>query len=193
MSHVSAFPHDLYRLYDSSGTLLYIGISYSAISRLSQHRATQPWAAEIARLDRQHLGPMTRREAEDIERQAIIAEKPLHNKTHNGSGRTTATVESQSNGTLVGGFIGAFFVSPDPKDGWPLAQWQGQVVEMLGDGFVLVNTHSWWDGYLWCAQVVRIDQMAEWHFFYDVDDWRRAADKAAAARDRMLDNMERAK
>jgi predicted GIY-YIG superfamily endonuclease len=76
-------PQHLYRLYDASGTLLYIGISKSAIARLPQHLDTQHWANEIRH---QHVEPhyVTRRELEQIERDAITAEKPKYNIIHNG-------------------------------------------------------------------------------------------------------------
>lgn len=78
-------PHDLYRLYDGQGSLLYIGISYSALGRIPQHRAAQPWWTEVRSIDVQPLGDVSREEAERLERQAILTEKPIHNVTHNRS------------------------------------------------------------------------------------------------------------
>ena len=80
----------LYRLFDADGTLLYIGISYSAISRYAQHRASQPWIGDVCRIEIE-THDVSRAELEQIERAAIIAEKPKHNKTHNcGSARHSA-------------------------------------------------------------------------------------------------------
>jgi len=80
----------LYRLYDADGTLLYIGISYSAITRYAQHKATQPWIGDVCRIQIE-THDVSRAELEQLERAAIIAEKPKHNKTHNnGSARCPA-------------------------------------------------------------------------------------------------------
>lgn len=76
-------PTDLYRFYDSQGTLLYVGISLGAAQRASQHRADKEWWPQVARMDVQHLGNVTRPEAEAIERQAIVDERPKHNVVHN--------------------------------------------------------------------------------------------------------------
>lgn len=74
---------DLYRFYDEHDTLLYIGISLSAAARASQHKATQPWWHEVARMDVEHLATDDRREAERLERAAIAAEEPLYNVAGN--------------------------------------------------------------------------------------------------------------
>jgi hypothetical protein len=73
----------LYRLYDADGTLLYVGISYSAIARFAGHKADKPWIGDVARIDIEHHD-VTRREMLNIERRIILTEKPLHNVTHNG-------------------------------------------------------------------------------------------------------------
>ena len=72
----------LYRMYDADGVLLYIGISKSAIARLTQHLDAQPWADEIVdtKIERHAV---SRFEMEQIERAAIIAEKPKYNVIHN--------------------------------------------------------------------------------------------------------------
>lgn len=37
-------PHDVYRIYDASGALLYVGASINAFARVPQHKAEhQPW------------------------------------------------------------------------------------------------------------------------------------------------------
>jgi hypothetical protein len=69
-------------MYDASGTLLYIGISKSALGRLAQHLDTQPWADQVARveIETHRVGRCT---IESMERAAIIRERPLYNKAHN--------------------------------------------------------------------------------------------------------------
>ncbi len=67
----------LYRHFDSEGNLLYVGISLSAINRLSQHRANSDWFASIKRVEIEKFP--TRGEALMAERIAVISEAPLYN------------------------------------------------------------------------------------------------------------------
>ena len=82
-------PHDLYRIYDEADELLYVGISYSALVRITQHRDSQPWWTKVANVTVERLGVMTRSEAQVLERQVILAEAPLHNVVHNRRLQTT--------------------------------------------------------------------------------------------------------
>jgi hypothetical protein len=72
-----AGPTELYRHYDASGALLYVGISLSAIERLRQHRATAEWFDQIARIDVEVFP--SRKEAVAAERHAVRTEKPKYN------------------------------------------------------------------------------------------------------------------
>jgi hypothetical protein len=69
----------LYRHFNADQTLLYVGISLSAVYRLSQHRDAGQWFDEIASVTIEKFN--TRREALLAERQAIVKENPLYN-TH---------------------------------------------------------------------------------------------------------------
>jgi len=66
----------LYRHFDAADTLLYVGISLSAVQRLSQH-SDKPWFNAIARVEVQWLE--TREEALLAEAEAIATEKPVWN------------------------------------------------------------------------------------------------------------------
>ena len=68
----------LYRLFDAQGALLYVGISKSAISRMTQHASQQQWWRDVADVRIESFA-CTRREILDIEERAIRTEKPLHN------------------------------------------------------------------------------------------------------------------
>lgn len=70
----------LYRHFNAAGDLLYVGISLSAVHRLSQHRDSSPWFSEIARVEVQAY--LTRDAALEAERAAIMSERPKHNKVH---------------------------------------------------------------------------------------------------------------
>lgn len=67
----------LYRHFDSAGRLLYIGISLSVVTRLSQHKNSR-WFEDIRRIEVQWLP--TRREAQHAEAVAIWNEKPKWNR-----------------------------------------------------------------------------------------------------------------
>jgi predicted GIY-YIG superfamily endonuclease len=71
----------LYRAFDDSRTLLYIGISGRWSERLHQHEKSSEWLERtdyvlIQRFD-------TREEVVEAEKLAIREEKPLYNKDHN--------------------------------------------------------------------------------------------------------------
>lgn len=67
----------LYRHFDATGALLYVGISLNAVSRLAQHRMTSAWFDQIARIEIEWHP--TRTVACNAERLAIQTENPLHN------------------------------------------------------------------------------------------------------------------
>lgn len=70
-------PIAVYRMYDADGALLYVGQSQHPESRLGQHRATSDWVFSVTDIKVQWV--VTRRDALDVERQAIREEKPRHN------------------------------------------------------------------------------------------------------------------
>ena len=72
----SQMPH-LYRHFDSSGSLLYVGQSLSAINRLSQHKDCSHWFNQIAVVKIEHF--QRREEVLAAERTAIIKENPRFN------------------------------------------------------------------------------------------------------------------
>lgn len=67
----------LYRQFDASGALLYVGIADDPRARMRRHAAQSAWASLIARVTLDHFED--REKAEAAERQAIFEEKPLHN------------------------------------------------------------------------------------------------------------------
>ena len=72
--------HHLYRHFDEAGTLLYVGISISAIGRMAGHKTSSPWVWSIARMEVQTFP--TREEAMAAEKAAIQTEHPLFNALH---------------------------------------------------------------------------------------------------------------
>lgn len=73
--------HTLYRFFDSTDVLLYVGITVDPSARFTKHRGDKPWWEQVDRIALERFD--TRKEAEAAEREAIKAEQPLHNVVHN--------------------------------------------------------------------------------------------------------------
>ncbi len=71
----------LYRLYGSDDTLLYVGISKHALTRIGQHARDKDWYGQVGRMEFEHFN--TREEAAAAEVDAIHREAPIHNIAHN--------------------------------------------------------------------------------------------------------------
>jgi len=70
----------LYRHFNKENILLYVGVSLSAINRLAQHSEHSQWFKDIARVEIENF--VTRQEALEAERKAIVNEQPKHNIQH---------------------------------------------------------------------------------------------------------------
>jgi predicted DNA-binding transcriptional regulator AlpA len=71
---------ELYRHFDTAGRLLYVGIAFDSVVRLKGHQRAASWFKQVTTITIQRFP--TRAEAEAAEREAIKAEKPLHNIAH---------------------------------------------------------------------------------------------------------------
>lgn len=79
--------HTLYRFYNASGDLLYVGITNNPPRRLGEHRDAKAWWQEVARIDmEQHPDRLALHTAE---RRAIETERPRHNIQLNSRSRST--------------------------------------------------------------------------------------------------------
>lgn len=67
----------LYRHFDRSGRLLYVGISVRHLDRLAKHKSSAHWYWDISKISVTHYP--NRAAAERAERRAIRVECPLHN------------------------------------------------------------------------------------------------------------------
>lgn len=67
----------LYRFFDSSGALLYIGITETFGARLVAHEATKPWFADVAAISIERHP--SRSALAEAEAEAVRREQPLHN------------------------------------------------------------------------------------------------------------------
>jgi hypothetical protein len=85
--------HALYRFYDATGTLLYIGITADPGSRWRSHAHDKPWWHEIATIT---IEPHPDRAAVlDAEECAIRSERPRHNIVHNRGARPSTAPRRQ--------------------------------------------------------------------------------------------------
>lgn len=75
---MSARPHVVYRLYDRTGVLLYVGLTCNVVNRFREHGQTHPWFSEVVVSEYEHFPDGLAAEAYAI---ALIAElEPLHNQ-----------------------------------------------------------------------------------------------------------------
>lgn len=74
----------LYRFFDRDGRLLYVGIAGNPGRRWTRHASGKLWWGDVNRAELAHFA--SREAALDAEREAIIAERPIHNVTHARSG-----------------------------------------------------------------------------------------------------------
>lgn len=80
MSGIASLQTTLYRHFNANGKLLYVGISLSALQRLSQHADHSDWYNEISRVEMEHF--CNRPSAMAAEKKAVISEGPLYNIHH---------------------------------------------------------------------------------------------------------------
>lgn len=101
---MSAREHWMYRAYDESGVLLYVGVTKNLRTRRASHRSTSPWFESATRFVL--TGPLDRESAYLLEAKTIRDLAPLHNRNHR-KGRSLALVptprrEHRSSILLVG-------------------------------------------------------------------------------------------
>ena len=90
--------HELYRHFDADNNLLYVGISKSAIARLSQHSLTGHWYDSICRVTIERFN--SREELEQAEKRAIKNESPKYNIVHNYRTKTKLPKKDKAETTI---------------------------------------------------------------------------------------------
>lgn len=160
-------PTTVYRLYNHADTLLYIGIARNWPSRMTQHASDKPWWPDVRRVTTE-LHP-TRKKALDVERDAIVTERPQHNVVHNGTKKPRIEREESAK------------PSYKPSYGMPLRR--GQVValghrngdcpvgliESADEEWVSITKYSWLtERFTLPTVALRIEdceriQWADWH------------------------------
>jgi predicted GIY-YIG superfamily endonuclease len=154
----------MYRLYNADGTLLYVGISWSALSRITQHKTDKPWWTTVTRVDITTI-PGDRAAAESAERHAIHTEQPLHNVVHNRTRteRPAVTVPHSTPNSIIG-----YQVLTD-------SGLQGQITAVIDGRFVALDTFSWLDGTYYETLIFPIAEITSWHLYSDLDRFSEAA------------------
>lgn len=82
-------PHALYRFFDRTDALLYVGITMDLAGRMSQHRKDKPWWVDVHHISIEHFD--NRASVLAAERAAIASEKPLYNAAHNEMAQSADT------------------------------------------------------------------------------------------------------
>ena len=164
----------LYRFFDSSDALLYIGRTVNPGRRMEKHRDTQPWWSEVTRITMEQQPDLSTLCA--AERQAIESEKPLHNVRMNERKSSHDVLPAAVVENPIDGLVGRWFHSWRPisegqdtqystvRDGRTL-EWQGEILERVEHELYLVQTYSWLDGGPYSQELISVREMAGWTFY----------------------------
>lgn len=94
-------PHYVYRFFDASDRLLYIGCTLDWKRRENEHRWYTPWSDDIAHCEVVRYPDQA--SALLAEEEAIKAESPVHNAMYNGAGLTGWNEERRQSETCLHG------------------------------------------------------------------------------------------
>lgn len=103
----------LYRFFDATGQLLYVGVSGNTESRWRQHAESKAWWSDVAEKTTEWLD--SRPEALDAERIAIRTEKPLYNHQHKPSSIVDEISRRGQDGVLGGPWAPYEFIAHELK------------------------------------------------------------------------------
>lgn len=166
----------LYRLSDTAGRLLYIGVADQWTRRVQDHAQSKPWWKEVATTTVEHFP--TREAALAAEKVAIQTERPIHNIIHNGKRDTIVTSpEHEPERGIVGRFVHVL----SEEDGLP--HMQGQIVSEPQPGIYEVLWFSFMFGEPSDRTLHRIEEIIGWQLYTDADQWRETMDQAISIRD----------
>lgn len=135
---------DLYRFYDDSGALLYVGISLHTAVRMMDHKRDKSWWPEVASITVEHH-EISRYDATRLERRTIHTEGPRHNIAD------TSTEVRTDNTKFVCTTCGR-----------GIASWGYIAVEMPGDFATLGGPHRWIGAHRVAAAIAESKQFDGW-------------------------------
>ena len=84
----------LYRHYDSTGALLYVGVALCPVMRNETHRRQAPWFAEVSSISIENIP--TIQAAKLAENAAVLTERPKYNIRLNGRGRIKVATPTET-------------------------------------------------------------------------------------------------
>lgn len=196
MSSVPDGATDLYRYFDDQERLLYVGISFSAVARASQHRSDKGWWREVARMDVAHYE--TRSEALTAESAAIRSEKPIHNVIGNTESArsmarrmtekpSAATVEKAKRNVIE--IVGMWALVPPEDADFPRVENQVRIMSEVDHRVYLVQFYSWWDGSPTNTQIIPLSDMRRWKCYETHQAWLDAGEIGMRANDLWADKQ----
>lgn len=125
-------PHALYRFFDASDDLLYVGVTANPGARWPKHASGKPWWTEVSRVQVENY--TDRPSVLAAEKAAIQTEAPRYNVMHKSrSGVPTASSERAPDSVVALGL----------RDG----QCPVGFVESWGDDWIRLDLFSFWSGY----------------------------------------------
>lgn len=166
-SDTSKREHVLYRFFDQTNDLLYVGITCSVPKRFGQHRDTKEWWPQIAAVRMEHFND--RASVLAAERAAVAAEKPKYNIHLQGGGPGSLAVPDDDD-EEPDRAVGLWFHSVEEG----AIKWQGQVLDAAGAHGYRLQLYSWLDGSPTNTKLVTHEEMQGWRF-YPTDELMRAA------------------
>jgi len=155
--------HVLYRFYDRSDHLLYVGITNNPAARFKQHEHGKDWWDQVASITlEQHA---SRQALMDAERAAIIAERPTHNVVHSATNPTRRRhLHGRQPATRL--YVGAFVALHLDTGSCPV----GEVVG-LDKSAVTIRSKDWITGfYSGAERLFSTDRIVEVFFAKETRD-----------------------
>jgi len=198
----------LYRFLNSSGTLLYVGITMNPPQRFKAHQSGKDWWSEVSDIKIETFD--TRELLAQAEKETIVKEKPLYNFIYNGKSlkrsndstglgdqsccyehpQTCPTCQScgaghrewafKPNQSLVGKW---FHTTTTCVCGGRRPVWQGQVVSSPSTDVLLLELYEWLMGEPSGQELIALDDfMSRQPLLYDSDKDMRFSTKYGALR-----------
>lgn len=145
----------LYRHFDAEGALLYVGISLSAVQRLSQHKSGSKWFEQIRRVTIEWHD--SREKALRAEATAISQENPRHNLQRPAKPKVEPN-RPMAVRHLKSGRIDGWYMRPG--DAEHICGWFGATFP--NDRFDVVESKGGPDSYITREMALRWPDWAEW-------------------------------
>lgn len=162
-------PTTLYRFFDESDQLLYVGISHRIQTRLTEHKVDKPWES-VARIEIEWFP--TRKAARQAEVQAIQAEHPAWNIADSRTRATSQPATPQIPGSLVGK---CFHIPKQQDDGCRTIAYQGEIMAEVTEDVFMIRYFDWLHGTpVGSQEMVFLEDMVGWLFYDGAEEMRYA-------------------